>query len=94
MNHKQLLKDIHACDEAQTWYNGQDSETAWAVCERGDWMLWIAGKLDVDRKLLVMAACDCAELALPYAGKHHEAVQNCIAVTRRWCDGQATIAEV
>src|SRR3990167_299174 len=59
-----------ACRSAVEWARTQpDAATAWAVCERGDWMLWIAGYCagkpwSEERRPLVLAACACAELAL------------------------------
>ena len=38
------LKRLHACGEAVDWAKRYaDPADAWAECERGDWMLWIAG---------------------------------------------------
>ena len=44
---------------------------AWATCERGDWLLWLTGTMaDKDgwptRQQVVLAACDCAELAFQF----------------------------
>lgn len=40
------LKALHACDEAVEWISYRRSpETAWKNCNRGDWMLWLLGKL-------------------------------------------------
>ena len=57
-------------------------------------MLWLAGRLDIDRKLLVLAACDCAETALQYVPEGEYRPAKCIQVTRNWCNGTATIYEV
>ena len=93
-NHRKLLSNYKPCREAADWYNGQDSEEAWLACSRGDWLLWAAGKLNVDRKLLVAAACDCAELAIPFAGKAKPVAEKTLAVTRLWLEGKATREEV
>ena len=69
------LQAIGACADAVTWAKEQPSFTeAWAACERGDWMLWLAGKMRdkpdwPTRQQLVLAACDCAELSLKYVPK-------------------------
>ena len=34
---------------------------AWETCPRGDWMLWIAQKLNVDIKILTLAKVECAK---------------------------------
>ena len=35
-------------------------EETWNDCERGDWMLWTAAKLEIDDRLLTKAAALCA----------------------------------
>ena len=88
----QQLKDLGACEEAIEWVNGRSLRKCWQVADRGDWMLWLAGKLDIDRKLLVLAACDCAETALKYTDDPRPA--KAIKTARAWCDGKATIEQV
>ena len=59
------LEELDACSEAIGWVETQETiEQAWQNCERGDWLLWLIGKLDIDRKRLVLAACECARLSL------------------------------
>jgi len=60
----ELLVKHGACGEAIEWAAGKQPYEAWRTCHRSDWLLWIAAKVGVDRKLVVQAACDCAELAL------------------------------
>jgi hypothetical protein len=49
------------CYEGREYYESKASfEKAWNDCKRGDWMLWIAAKLEIDRKLIVKAAALCA----------------------------------
>src|ERR1017187_8579548 len=71
-----LLKSLGACPEAVAWRGKRDLKTTWAKCERGDWMLWLAGNMAdkkgwPTRQQVVIAACDCAELALPIFEKRH-----------------------
>ena len=55
------LEKLSACREAIEWVKDQKSpEKAWQNCHRGDWMLWIAKKLDVDDRLLTLAKATCA----------------------------------
>ncbi len=91
------LKKQDACADAVEWIGDRDLEAAWKECPRGDWMLWLAGRGGIDRRLLVKVACECAELALPiYENEYPEdkRVRNCIAVTLKWVAGKATIEEV
>ena len=39
-------------------------EEAWNHCERGDWMLWIASRVGVDKRKLTLAKGKCAELVI------------------------------
>ena len=57
------LEGIVYAETFETW------EDFWAKNDRGDWMLWVLGKLagppgSDSRRPLVMAACGCARLAL------------------------------
>ena len=97
------LQAIGACSEAVEWSKDYKTlSTAWKKCERGDWMLWLCGKMSGEkdwptRQQVVLAACDCADLALPLYEKKYpndSRVRDCIAITRRWASGEATIEEV
>ena len=93
LNHKGLLKRFSPCHEAFDWYDGKDSEEAWQECKHGDWMLWVAAKLNVDHRLIVLAACDCAEMTLHHVPKDETRPAEAIATARKWCDGKASIEE-
>lgn len=91
----ELLVDLGACEDAREWVDAQpDAEAAWAACERGDWMLWLAGRLSgppgsESRRRLVLAACDCAELARPHVpaawrDRIWPAVDQALHVARSW----------
>jgi hypothetical protein len=100
------LEAVGACDEAVAWARTQPSpEAAWQNCDRGDWMLWIVGRVaggeigSPERRRLVLAACDCAELSLlafeseyPNDGRP----RNAIETARRYAlgDGSATLSAV
>jgi hypothetical protein len=56
------LERLSACRDAREWVSTQKSPVlAWHNCERGDWMLWLAKKLNVDDKKLTMAKAMCAK---------------------------------
>jgi len=56
------LEKLRACREAIEWVKTCKSpEDAWNNCSRGDWMLWLAKKLDVDDRKLTLAKVRCAE---------------------------------
>jgi len=93
MNHKHILESLTACEEAIRWYNDKDSKEAWASCERGEWLLWIAAELSVDRKLIVLAACDCAEQSL-YLIPEEERPKMAIETARAWTRGEVSLGEL
>jgi hypothetical protein len=57
-------------------------------------MLWIAARLGVDRKLIVLAACDCAERSLRFVVAGEDRPLVAIETARRWAAGQATLDDV
>ena len=56
------LEKLHACQDAIAWVKSQNNPIkAWQNCKRGDWMLWLAKKLNVDDKKLTIAKAMCAK---------------------------------
>ncbi len=94
MKFSDKLKKMNACREAVKWVGKRGLMTAWRDCPRSDWMLWLAHRAGVDRKLLVLAACDCAETALKYIPEGENGPAEAIQVTRAWVAGETTIQEV
>lgn len=88
------LKKHYACEPALTWLGDRDPETAWRECPRADWMLWAAGKLDVDRKTLVTIACRIARKVLHLVPTGEDRPRIAIETTERWVRGESTIEEV
>lgn len=84
------LSKLNTCADAVAYCAGHPSiESAWSSCERGDWMLWYAGRISGDvgsssRLKVVAAAVECAEIALPLS------VRTCIETTRAYINGVAT----
>lgn len=95
------LQSLHACRDAVQWCGERDLLTAWRECERADWMLWLCGK-NADtpgwptRRQLVLAACACAETALPFVREGEERPRRALEMARRWArdDAAMTLAEV
>jgi hypothetical protein len=48
MSFKKQLMDMDACDEAIAWVGDRTLTEAWALCPRGDWMLWWLGMMAGD----------------------------------------------
>ena len=84
------LKSLGACKEAVDWVATQpDAATAWRTCQRGDWMLWLAGRLSgkpwsVKRRRLVLCACECARLALKYVRPGEDRPRLAIEAAEKW----------
>jgi hypothetical protein len=92
------LARLDACHDAVAWARDFDSlDAAWAACERGDWMLWLAGKtsgepMSEQRKRVVLAACACARLALPHVRAGEERPLRAIELAERWARGEADVS--
>ena len=96
---EELLNELGACSSAVEWAHGKTLHVVWKTCQRGDWLLWLAGKMAdkrgwPTRKQIVLAACVCAETALKYVPKGEERPKKAIQTARAWAKGKATIEEV
>jgi hypothetical protein len=94
------IEKLGACEDAVEWCETQpDLETAWRVCHRGDWMLWLAGKLSGPpgdgRKKLVACAMEVPMLARQYASPDvQEIMDRCERAVSAWIDGSGTLEDV
>jgi hypothetical protein len=57
---KDLLLRLRACKEAVEWAGDKTAEEVIDTCHRGDWLLWLAYKLEVDDRPLALAKGHCA----------------------------------
>ena len=92
-----FLMQHQACPEAMQWtveHPTLSPSKLWRACPRGDWLLWLAEKAGVERKLIVLAACDCARTALKYVAEGEDRPRIAIETAEAWCRGDATIEEV
>jgi hypothetical protein len=89
MNREQLLGLLEN-------YKKQDcnAKELWNCCERGDWLLWIATKLEVDRKHVVKAACECAKSVLHLVPEGEERPRKAIEIALEWTEGNASLEDV
>ncbi len=95
------IAHLHPCGKAVEWFDAQPSVVAaWRSCQRGDWMLWLLGRLSGEpgskgRKRLVLAACECARLALPHVPAGEERPRKAIETAEAWARGEdTTLADV
>lgn len=84
------LNRLKACKPALKWARTQDNpHDTWYACPRGDWLLWLALKLGVEHRVVVLAACACARLALPFS--EDETPLRAILMTERWAAGDKDV---
>jgi hypothetical protein len=60
MTFKELLIQLDACSTAREWAGDMPIEEVVATCDRGDWLLWLVQKVDVDLRLRTLAKGHCA----------------------------------
>ena len=63
MTFQEQLVKMGACLEAQDWVGNKSLAEAWATCEVGQWMLWLAWRSGVNNLDIHMAATDCIDAA-------------------------------
>ena len=90
-------KKYSPCADALDWMRKQpDAAGAWRDCGRGDWMLWLIGKQAGEpkcdaRRPLVLAACECARLALPHVKNGETRPLRAIETAEAWARGESGI---
>ena len=91
------LKEKNACADGLKYAVDADSvDDWWNNCDRGEWLLWVAGKLAGEpgcekRKKLVLCSCKCARLALPYVKEGEKRPLIAIETAERWANGDKTV---
>ena len=96
---QKLLVDLDACSSGRAGAEGKTLREIWRTCERGDCMLWLLAKMEredgwPDRKVIVLAACDCAELALKDVLQGENRPRKAFETARKWARGKATLEDV
>jgi hypothetical protein len=96
------IEELGACEEAVKVANEyKTSQELWNDCDRGDWMLWLIGKLsgesgDDKRRQLVLVACQCARLSLKYVKEGELRPLIAIEIAEQWarCENNVSIEDV
>ena len=90
-----LLK-LNPCQEAVDWASQYESmKEVWEHCRRGDWMLWLAGRLcdgEDGRKQLVLCACECARTSLKHVAKGENRPRVAIETAEAWARGEEGVS--
>lgn len=87
--HFDFLITNRACEAGLKWAKTQsDLYELWNNCHRGDWLLWLANRLKVDRKKQMLCAALCAHTVvhLMTDARSREAVR----IAFLWGRGKAT----
>jgi hypothetical protein len=92
MTFKDLLIQLNACESAREWAGDMPIEEVVATCHQGDWLLWLAKKVDVDLRLRTLAKGHCANTV-----RHlmtDERSLNAVDVAIAFGEGKATREEL
>jgi hypothetical protein len=83
----ETLKTHDPCRDGRDYLGDQtDPTAAWNNCQRPDWLLWAAGKLGVDCRLIVRAAAMCARTALKFVTAGENRPLAAIEAAERWAE--------
>jgi tetratricopeptide (TPR) repeat protein len=91
----------------RSWYwhpvwlevEGQDFRQMWTTSDRGDWLLWFCTHM-IDQpgwpthQQVVLAACQCARIALRHVNPREKRPLEAIVTAEAWAHGEATFEEV
>ena len=55
-----LLTELQACSDAKKWAGNMSATQVIKECHRGDWLLWLAKRLNMDDRKLTLAKAHCA----------------------------------
>jgi hypothetical protein len=58
---KDKLSSLYACEESIEWLNERNAEQMWNDCPRGDWMLWLLKKINLNKRKFTLCKGKCAE---------------------------------
>jgi len=59
---QELLEELNACGVARDWAAAKTIEEVVVECHRGDWLLWLASKVNVDKRKFTLAKAHCANI--------------------------------
>ena len=89
---KQLLIQLDACKEAIEWAEDKTIEQVVKECHRGDWLLWLAQKVDIGLQPLTLAKAHCAN-TVRHLMKDERSI-NAIDIAIAFGEGRASINDL
>lgn len=91
--HFNFLKKHQACEPGLEWAKTQsDLYELWNNCHRGDWLLWLANELNVDKRKLMLCGALCAHTVVQFMGDR--ASREAVRVAFLYARGKATDAQL
>lgn len=93
----EIIEPFRPCRDAIEWASQQDQHDlrkAWSTCPRGDWMLWIAARLRVQREVITLAGVKCARAVIHRTHQDHRIVcETALGVAEKYALGEATLVD-
>jgi hypothetical protein len=89
---KELLIKLNACDEAIEWAGDRTIEEIVKDCDRGDWLLWLAKKIDIELQPLTLAKGHCAN-TVRHLMKNETSIK-AVDMAIAFGEGRATMEEL
>ena len=89
---QELLIKLKACLEAREWVGDKTIEQIVEQCHRGDWLLWLAEKVDIGLQPLTLAKGHCAN-TVRHLMKDERSI-NAIDVAITFGEGKASREEL
>lgn len=89
---KALLHSYHACSDSLEWLKDRTVEETVRDCHRGDWLLWLAKKIDLPLNVITLAKARCAKTVI-HLMKDERSVA-AIDIAERFGLDQCTIDEL
>ena len=89
---QELLRELNACQDARMWARGKTIDEVVEECHRGDWLLWLARKVDIGLKPLTLTKGLCAN-TVRHLMKGEQSMK-AVDVAIAFGEGKATLDEL
>jgi hypothetical protein len=89
---KELLIKLDACKEAIEWAGDRTIEEIVKDCDRGDWLFWLAKKIDIELQPLTLANGHCAN-TVRHLMKNERSITG-VDMAIAFGEGRATMEEL
>jgi hypothetical protein len=98
MKLEEKLVQLSVSNKIINWMISNETfNEAWAKCDKGDWMLFIAARAsnaEENHKRIVTAACRCARMVLQYIPDNDRRPLIAVETIEKWLKDEATTFEV